>query len=126
MTKYVVIGRSLFYSVFFVVGWLVGWLVGGWWWCVCSWNGVVRARGAVVCVCVCVFVVLCCACKGCACGEFISMGEYDGLVACFVGLGHSCFIVWKGEKVNCTYHLAQNDYSFDALQVDCFRINITL
>ena len=48
---------------------------------------------------VCLLVVWCCLCKGCgcccgggwlfqgcACGEYISMGEYDGLVACFVGL----------------------------------------
>ena len=25
---------------------------------------------------------------------------------------------------HCVYHLAQNYYSFDALQFDCFRINI--
>ena len=58
-------GVDFILGVFFVVGWLVGWLVvvvgwwvlvwwlvvGGWWLvgvCVCSWYGVVCARGAIV------------------------------------------------------------------------------
>ena len=38
--------------------------------------------------------------------------------------------VWLGtcdsDATNCfvRYHLAKNDYSFDALQVDCLRINM--
>ena len=33
---------------------------------------------------------------------------------------------WNSKPIFCAYHLLQNDYSLDALQFDCFRINIKL
>ena len=66
-----------------VFSWLVGWLVcgGGWWWCVCvcSWYGVVCARGAVVVVVVGCF-------RDALVVNTLAWENMMGLVAFFVGL----------------------------------------
>ena len=69
----------------FFRGWLVGWwwlVGGGWWWfvgCVCVYRGVCVCKGCGV-----VVVVF----QGCACGEYISMGEDDWT------RGLLCWCVW--------------------------------
>ena len=70
-----------------------------WWWEGGGWGLV----GVCVWVCVCG-----CVCVGCGCVW------WEVCVCCGVG---------EREEV---YHLAQNDYSFDALQAYCFGINIKL